>query len=197
MSWRNTGFRLAGAALAAVLLPSCGGGGNVRPDDGPAGEILKISYYRVNQEAKTKRPEPNFRAVMSETWRQVLGENPRDPLAKAAPNKVFKGFAGDPVMTKYILELRDRGLDRLRSHNADDCNPTQVYQQAMSPVDRDHPRIITLGTDKSAKSYSYHDQNTEELSRIFIDCEKRVSAIMDGHTIMVRIEPPRAVIPEK
>ena len=197
MSWRSIVSRGAALALAALWLPSCGGGPEVRPGDPFTGEILKISYYRVNPEPKTKRPEPTFRAVMSDAWRETLGESPRDLLTKAAPNKVFKGFAAHTVMARYIRELRNLGLDRLESQNADGWDPAQVYQRAVTPLDKDHPRIITVATDKVARSYSFHGQRTEELTRTFIACEKLVSAIMDGHTIMVKIENPRAVVPDR
>lgn len=196
MSSRSIGSSLG--LLLLVGLPGCGDGGTgVRPGESPDGEVLKISYYRVNPDPKTKRPDPTFRVVMSESWRQVLGEGPRDPLAKAAPNKVFKGFANDPVMARYVRELRSLGLDRLRSKNADDCNPADIHQRAMSPVDREHPRIMTVGTEKGARSYTFGEQLSEELSETFIKCEVLVSRIMDGHTLMVKIEQPRAVVPSE
>ena len=186
-------------SLGALLLAACGGGGGggtgARTDEALAGDILKISYFRVNPEPKTKRPEPTYRVVMSEGWRQAMGEGPREPFAKAAPNKVFKGFANDPVMAKYIRELRGLGLDKLRYQNPDDGNPTDLYQKAMGPKG-DLQRIITVGSDKGAKSYYFSDQ-TEEQARIFIKCEILASAIMDGHTLSVRVVTPRTAVPEK
>jgi hypothetical protein len=189
MNLRSIASRLAVLGLAAALVSSCGGtSGSVRPEDPPGEGPLKISYFRTNPEPKTKRPEPTYKVVMSYSWQQVLGETPRDPLSKAAPGKVFKGSAADVVIARYISRLKGAGLDQLESHNADDANPVAIYQQAISPVERDHPRIITVGTDKSARSYSFKDQQTEEKSRAFIACEKLVSAIMDGHVVLVTID---------
>ena len=189
MSSRSIVSRLAALGLAAALLPSCGGGGSsTRSDDPPQEGPLKICYFRTNLEPKTKRPEPTFKVVMSNSWQQILGESPRDPLTKAAPGKVFKGFAADVVVARYISRLRDVGLDQLDPQNADDANPVLIYQQATSPVERDHPRIITVGTDKAAKSYYFKGQLTEEKSRAFIACEKLVSAIMDGNVMLVTID---------
>jgi hypothetical protein len=187
MNLRSIASRLS--ILSLALVSSCGGtSGSTRTDDPPQEGPLKISYFRTNPEPKTKRPEPTYKVLMSESWKQILGESPRDPLSKAAAGKVFKGSAADVVVARYISRLKSLGLDQLESHNADDANPVTIYQQAISPVERDHPRIITVGTDKSAKSYSFKDQPTEEKSRTFIACEKLVSAIMDGHVVWVTID---------
>jgi hypothetical protein len=189
MSLRSIASRLAAVWLAAAFIPSCGGTpGGVRTDDPAQEGPLKISYFRTNPEPKTKRPDPTYKVVMSESWKQILGESPRDPLSKAAPGKVFKGTAADVVVARYITRLKSLGLDQLKSQNADDANPVQIYQRAISPVERDHPRIITVGSDKAARSYSFQDQGTEEQARTFIACEKLVSAIMDGHVVLVTID---------
>jgi hypothetical protein len=195
MSWRSTAFRVLAIAGVASLAPGCGGtSGATRTDELPSEGPLKISYFRTNPEPKTKRPEPTFKVLMSNSWRDLFGESPRDPLTRAAPGKIFKGSDADIVVARYIRDLKSRGLDQLESDNADNANPVTVYQKATSPLDRDHPRIITIGTDKSARSYSFHSQKTEEQSRTFIACEKLVSAIMDGHVMLVTIDknPPGA-----
>lgn len=194
MNTRSIAFSLG----LAAFLAGCGDGGTaVRPSgEGPPGEVLKISYFRVNLEPKTKRPEPTYKVVMSESWRQVLGEGPREPFQKAAPNKVFKGFANDPVMAKYVRELRSLGLDKLRSQNPDDCNPNDLHQRALGPKG-DLARVITVGSDKNARSYHFTDQPNEDLAKLYIKCEMLVSQIMDGHTLSVRVVTPRTAIPDK
>lgn len=192
MSSRSIASRVLVLLGIAALSPACGSGGSGRTEEVPSEGPLKIAYYRTNPDPKTKRPEPTFKAVMSYSWRDMFGESPRDPLVKAAPNKVFKGFDADVVIARYVRDLKGRGLDQLQSRNADDASPATIYQQATAPLDRDHPRIITVGTDKSSKSYSFHDQKTEEQARTFINCEKLVSAIMDGHVMLVTIEKPRS-----
>ena len=189
MSSRSIIFRLAALGTAAWVLPSCGGtSGSARSDETPQEGALKIAYFRSNPDPKTKRPEPTFKVLMSYSWQSVLGEGPRDPLIKAAPGKIFKGFAADVVVARYIARLKDLGLDRLQSRNPDDQNPSTVYQQALAPAERDHPRIITVGTDKAARSYFFQDQATEEQTRTFIACERLASAIMDGHVMLVTVE---------
>src|SRR5215831_2295254 len=108
MSWQSTVCRLTAVGVA-LALSSCGGT-EVRPEDVPGGDILKISYYRVNVEAKTRRPEPTYRVVLSDSWKVTLGENPRETLPAAAPNQVFKGFAKDTEVRRFIEKLRDLGL---------------------------------------------------------------------------------------
>jgi hypothetical protein len=173
--------------LAAGMLPSCGGSTDVRPEENPRGDILKISYYRVNPEPKTKRPEPTYRVLMSRSWQDQVGENPREPLPKAAPNQVYKGFEEDSVVRRYVEKLRSLGLDQLRPQNPDDVNPQALYAAAMNPSNPKPPRVLTVGTDKSAKCYFSTDQGEGSQSDIFIKCEMYVVGIMAGHTIKVQI----------
>ena len=198
MSMRSIASSLA-ALFLLLALPGCGDGGTaVRSDDSATGDVLKISYFRVNPEPKTKKPEPTYRVVMSEGWRQAMGESPREPFAKAAPNKVFRGFANDPQMARYVRELKDLGIERLKPRNPDDFNPTELYQKAMNPQSTEFTRVITVGNDKAAKSYYYQDQqSSKELIEIFYKCEILTSRIMDGHTLSVRVVTPRTAVPEK
>lgn len=189
MSSRSIAFRLLAVAALATPAPGCGGtSGSARPDDAPAEGPLKICYFRTNFEVKTKRPEPTLKVFMSSSWKDMFGESPRDPLTRAAPKKVFKGTDADIVLVRYIRQLRGLGLDSLKSANADDANWALIHQMATSSLDRDHPRIITVGTDKASRSYAFHEQKTEEQARTFIACEKLVSAIMDGHVMYVTID---------
>lgn len=198
MSSRSIVSRLAALGLAAGLLPSCGGtSGSARSDESTQEGPLKISHFRVNPDPKTKRPDPTYRVLLSESWRQMLGEAPREPFPKAAPKKVFKGFADDAIVARYIRQLRDLGLDRLKPSNPDDYNPVELFQRAMNPQESEYTRIFTVGSDKSARSYYYRDQQTsEELIKIFYKCELLVSRIMDGYTMLIQIESPR-VVPDK
>lgn len=187
MNLRSIASRLAALGFAALLLPSCGGGSDVRNDESLAGDILKISYYRVNPEPKTKRPEPTYRVVLSKSWQDRIGDNPREPLAKAAPKQVYKGFPEDPVMRRYVDKLRSIGLDQLKSRSPDEVNPQALYQLAMDPTKGNAVRVITVGTDKAAKSYFAADQPSGNESDIFIKCEMYIVQIMAGHTIKLEI----------
>ncbi len=71
-------------------------------------DILRIAYFRANPNVKTKKPEPTYRVVMSESWRERFGENPVDPLIMAAPGKVFKGFRSTiPDLRKKLAAFPD------------------------------------------------------------------------------------------
>jgi hypothetical protein len=173
--------------VAAGMLPSCGGSAEVRTEENPRGDLLKISYYRVNPEPKTKRPEPTYRVLMSRSWQDQLGENPREPFPKAAPNQVYKGFEEDAVVRRYVNKLRSLGLDQLHPRNPDEVNPQALYATAMNPANQKPPRVITVGTDKSAKSYFSTEQEEGTQSEIFIKCEMYVVSVMAGSTIKVQI----------
>jgi len=197
MSWRSIVPRSAALLLVAALGPSCGGGANVR-DDAWDGDILKISYYRVNLEAKAKRPEPTYRVVLSESWKDKFGDTFREPISKAAPGQVYSGPVRDTVIRGYADKLRDFGLQKLRSRNPDDVNPQALYKLAMDPQTSTQARIITVGTDKAAKSYFASDQGIGEESNIFIQCERYVNAVMAGFTIKVTVtSDPREPSPGK
>src|SRR5688572_20058269 len=111
MSCKPTGCKASLLAVLACVLGSCasGGGSSVASSAGPSSEdpaILKISYFRAFPDGKTKRLECFFRCVMSESWKDRMGDGPREPLAKAAPGRVYMGYVADPKMTLYLQRLK-------------------------------------------------------------------------------------------
>src|ERR1051325_11417935 len=111
MSSRSIAFgRIALPALLAGALLSCS---ESRRGPEPAkfeiGDILKISYFRGLPDGKTKKPEPIYRVIMSESWRDRVGESPREPLAKAAPGKLYVGFLSDAEVASYFQKLQEFG----------------------------------------------------------------------------------------
>src|SRR5579862_484010 len=110
MSLRSIVFRLAVLGFLAALHPGCGGE-SVTVADTPDGlYIAKITYFRPMSE-KGKRPEVTFRAVMSESWRDRVADGPKEPLAKAAPGKIYLGYIPDAEMFRYVKRLKEFGLD--------------------------------------------------------------------------------------
>src|SRR6185295_12224220 len=104
MSSRTIASRLSWIALLAALAPACSGGsgGSAVPTTSSEDPIvIKISYFRALQEPKTRRLEPHFRVVMSDSWKDRMGESPREPLARAAPGKVYSGFQPDAQMVRW------------------------------------------------------------------------------------------------
>src|SRR5438045_3443160 len=116
---------IASSVVLACLVGACSGGGSSAPAPDPVedGAILKISYFRAFPEAKTKRLKPAFRAVMSKSWQDRMGDGPREPLAKAAPREVYLGYLPDITMAKYVKKLKEFGLEDLKSRKTDDLKP--------------------------------------------------------------------------
>jgi len=175
----------------ATLGPGCGGdtGGSGTVPDSPDGiAILKISYFRSLPEQRTKRPEPTFRSVMSESWRDRVADGPREPLIKAAPGKVYLGYVPDFEMARYVKRLKEFGIDELKSRSPADFNPEDFNRKALNPGETSFTRVFTVGDEKGAKSYYYRDQQAsgqKELIEKFVKCEAFVARACEN-SIQVR-----------
>lgn len=169
MNWRITSCSL-------LLLAGCASGGT----SGPAGGVLKISYYRSNLDPKTKKRVPTYRVVMSESWKKEVGESPREPFGRAAPGMVYVGFVPDGHMGRYLEALRKAGLEQLAPREPESFTPQDLHRLASHPEQGEYMRIITVGTDAWHKSYFYKDQQVspEQINR-FRECEKIVSVIAE------------------
>ena len=165
---------IASSVVLACLAGACSGGGSGAPAPDPVedGAILKISYFRAFPEAKTKRLKPAFRAVMSKSWQDRMGDGPREPLAKAAPREVYLGYLPDVTMAKYVKKLQDFGLDDLKSRKPEDLKPEDFARLAVDPQQTSLTRIFTVGNDKVVRSFYYRDQQTDpESIQKFVKCE--------------------------
>ncbi|HVR83201.1 MAG TPA: hypothetical protein VMU54_02750 [Planctomycetota bacterium] len=177
MNWRSIGFKVAPLGFLVALFPGCGGDSQQTvPDTVDGLAILKITYFRSLPEAKTRRPEPTFRAVMSESWRDRVANGPREPLAKAAPGRVYMGYISDSEMFRYVKRLREMGIDDLKASKPENYDPDTFARMAVNPTETSFTRVFTVGDDKSAKSYYYRDQQTSpELIQKFVKCEAFVA----------------------
>ena len=162
----------------------------------PEGVVLKVSYYRAYAEPRTKRLEPTYKVVMSEGWREKMGESPRDPLVKAAPGKLFIGFLGDASLRKYVGILKDMGIERLVPRDTDSLPPpAELQRQALNPQRTEYTRIITIADEKGSRSYSYPDQQVSaEMIKTFLDCERFVLRIVE-HSIHITVGATHRVFP--
>ncbi|HVE40630.1 MAG TPA: hypothetical protein VNM14_12115 [Planctomycetota bacterium] len=164
---------IASSLVLACVVGACSGGGSApAPDPVEDGAILKISYFRAFPEAKTKRLKPAFRAVMSKSWQDRMGDGPREPLAKAAPREVYLGYLPDVTMAKYVKKLQEFGLEDLKSRKTEELKPEEWSRLAVDPQQSSLTRIFTVGTDKGARSFYYRDQQTDpESIQKFVKCE--------------------------
>jgi hypothetical protein len=166
---------IASSLALACLVGACSGGGGgsaPAPDPLEDGAILKITYFRAFPEAKTKRLKPAFRAIMSQSWQDRMGDGPREPLAKAAPGEIYLGYIADVTMAKYVKKLQEFGLDALKSRKPEELKPEEWARLAVDPQQSSLTRIFTVGSDKSARSFYYRDQQTDpESIQKFVKCE--------------------------
>ena len=165
---------IASSLALACLIGACsgGGGGAAAPDPVEDGAILKISYFRAFPEAKTKRLKPAFRAVMSKSWQDRMGDGPREPLAKAAPREVYLGYLPDVTMAKYVKKLQEFGLDDLKSRKTEELKPEDWGRLAVDPQQTSLTRVFSVGNDKGSRSFYYRDQQTDpESIQKFVKCE--------------------------
>ena len=159
-----------------LLLTGCAGG-PPRVEE----TVLKISYYQSILSPKTKKPEPVYRVVMSESWRDTIGKTPREPFPKGAGRAIFVGYLPDRDMQIYVGYLLKAGIDKLTSREPESFDPRELYRLATtgSPAGQDHSRVITVGSDADVhRSYWVKDQLPGEQSAIFLKCERFVSQVV-------------------
>jgi len=160
------------------VLASCASEkGDVSTAAGPEDpSILKISYFRAFPDGKTKRLENFFRCVMSESWKDRMGDGPREPLAKAAPGRIYMGYVADVKMALYLKRLKEFGLDDLKPRRTEDFKPEEMGRLALNPQETSFTRVFTVGDEKGSRSYWYRDQQTsKDLIEKFIKCETYIS----------------------
>ena len=193
MSLPSIVSKVALLGLLAALQPGCGGGETTPtvPDTADGLAILKITYFRALPEPKTKRPEPTFRAVMSESWRDRVANGPREPLAKAAPGKVYMGYISDAEMSRYVKKLKELGIDDLKPSKPEDYDPDLFGRKAVNPQETSFTRVFTVGDDKGSKSYYYRDQQTaKDLIEKFVKCEAFIArACENSINVSARTDP--------
>jgi hypothetical protein len=174
MSLSTTGSRAA-AVLALAVLASCASGGDdgVSPGAGPDDPaILKISYFRAFPDGKSKRLEVFFRCVMSESWKDRMGDGPREQLAKAAPGRVYLGYVADSRMTLYMKRLKEFGIDDLQPSRTEDFKPEEFSRLALNPTETSFTRVFTIGDEKGSRSYYYRkQQGSKDQIEKFVKCE--------------------------
>ena len=194
------GFRVLVVNVLLMAVPGCGGGGaDERGESLPgSGEILKISYFRAYTDPRTKQLEATYRAVMSNSWKDRVGESPRDPIVRAAPRKLYTGFLTDSEMAKYLKLLQDFGIEKLPPVNTEELRPDELNRLALDPRTTAYTRVITVGTDKWQKSYRYSDVHlpgSEKLIPIFTKCEALVTRVVE-YSIQTRIYTDRTTVPK-
>src|SRR5947207_2370946 len=150
MNLRIIVFKLAALSALSSLPFACSGEGSSSGAGTSSDDlvILKMSYFRAFPEAKTKRLKPAFRAVMSESWRDRMGDGPREPLAKAAPGEIYIGYFPDNKMAAYVKRLKEFGIDDLKSRNPEDLKPDEFARASVDPQNTYFIRVFTLGSNK-------------------------------------------------
>src|SRR5262245_11655644 len=175
MSLRTIVCKAALLLALAGALSSCAGEGGVSNSAGPSSDdpsVLKISYFRAFPDGKTKRLECFFRCVMSASWKDRMGDGPREPLATAEPGRVYMGYVADVKMALYLKRLKEFGLDDLQPCRTEELNPEKFSRLALNQTETSFTRVFTVGDEKGSRSYFYRDQQDKK-DRIekFIKCE--------------------------
>lgn len=189
------------SGAAFLLVAGCasgdaaGGSGLAEDPSGEAeGAILKVAYFRAYAEPRTKRLEPTYKAVMTNSWREKLGESPRDGLVKAAPGKLFLGFLSDAELRKYVRILKDFGLDTLEHVDTDSLQPADLQRLSLNPQETSFTRVITIADEKGSKSYTFKGQPTTDQRAAFIKCESFVLRIVE-YSIHITVGATHRVFP--
>jgi len=190
MSSRSIISRIPALSVLVAYLSACAGEGGTSVGGGSSDEIaiLKISYFRALPEPRTKKLEPTYRVVMSKSWQDRIGDSPKEPLARAAPGKIYMGYVSDAEMVRFVRKLKEFGIDDLKSRNPAELKPEDFNRASLDPQRSSFIRVFTVGDEKGAKSYLYFQDNqtSEEVIKKFIKCEAFISRVCEN-SINVRM----------
>ena len=155
-----------------------------------AGDILKVTYVRFNLDPKTRKYVPEYRVMISASWRARFGDTPNEPFSKIfrmrGPRAPFFGEVPDDRLRNLLAELHEKGIKRLASVAPEEIDLVGLSQVERSQTDAPYTRIITIGDEKSHKSYTFRANNSnEEAIKSFVACEKEVIKMGVQYTAQV------------
>src|SRR5437867_4381043 len=114
MNWRPILF-----SLCAVFAGCGDGGSSTKNDSTPeTGEALKVTWLRYYYNSQTKKFEPGYYVMISNSWSIKYGEDPREPLARLFPRKSARapslGTVPDWELKQLVQKMESLGLSRLK-----------------------------------------------------------------------------------
>lgn len=178
--------------LCSFLLAGCaasnsGGGENPLPE---AGDVLKVTYIRFNLDPKTRKYVPEYRVMISSSWRARFGDVSNEPFAKIfrmrGTRAPFFGEVPDDRMHTLFGELKRKGIENLRDVPPEEIDLVGLSQVEKNQADAPFTRLITIGGEKWHKSYTFRGNNaTEATIKGFVACEKEVIKMAVQYTAQV------------
>lgn len=186
MRWRN----IVCSVLAVAGCSGTGTGDSATPPE--MGDALKVTYIRFNLDPRTKRYVPEYRIMISRSWRTRFGDDPREPFAKLfrrGSRAPFFGEVPDEKMRGLLREMERKGLAKLVSTAPEEIDLVGLTQVEKSQTDPPYTRIVTVGGEKGHKSYLFRNNNaSEEALKAFVQCEREVIKMGVQYTAQVSAE---------
>jgi len=177
-----------------LALAACGGPNTNTNDDGPApgqGKIVKVTYLRFHIDERSRKPVPEYRVMLSSSWKAKYGESPNDPfssLYRRGSRSPFLGEVPDEKMEQLIRELDRHGIAKLRGKDPESVDRVMLQNAEKDVNEATFTRVITVGDEKGSRSYLYRDnQLSEDTIRAFTSCEKEVIKMAIQYTAQVSV----------
>lgn len=198
-------FRCLVAGLALAAVSGCGstGGGvaaNTRPElDAQASKVIKVSYIRFQWSRQRSRWAPEYRIMLSESWKRQYGANPREPFSKLYRNPYRAESVPDAQMQLLVREMLNRGFADLQGREAtsislDDLQRLERMPQAANDVVQGW-RIMTIETETMKKTVVRADNiESQDSQRKFAMAEWEVIKFANQYTVQINVET-QPVIP--
>lgn len=186
-------MRFRSIASSLLALSACAGASDTNDGPDPAsGKLLKVTYLRFETDPRTKRTTPQYRVMISYSWREKFGDVANEPLAKLfrhGARRPFLGGVPDEKMEFLLRALRNRGIDKLVSVRPEDLDLVALNQTEKDPELAKRTRIITIGDGTVHRSYQFKDVGiSDDLARIFSGCETDVLRMAIQYTAQVTTE---------
>lgn len=198
--------------FSLLFFAACAGGGggtSTNMDGNPeTTDIIKVTYIRFNYNPKTRGFVPEYRVMLSASWQDKFGNDPKEPFTRLFPRgskrSPFLGMVKDAAMKNLLREMESKGLSKLPATKPEDVSLDWLAKLENAPVTdpKDpptlHGRIITVGGDGWHKSYLIREAELiPELHGVFQRVEKEVIKMSVQYTVQVSTDSNPIVPREK
>ena len=195
--------------LLGLIAAGCSGGGGGGGATDTSGDPyassetvrpIKVTYVRFNWDKRLRKWTPEYRIMLSDGWRQKMGQSPREPFTRMYKSPFLADSIPDELLARLVREMVRAGLNDLHDTSLDRIN-LEAYKRAerFGEDQRSHEeiaklRLINVETESMKKSVAFGDNlDSREQADRFVKVEREVIKIANAYTVQITIEASPAV----
>ncbi len=193
--------------LFGLIAAGCAGGGGGGGATDTSGDPytssetvrpIKVTYLRFNFDKRLRKWTPEYRIMLSDGWRQKMGQSPREPFTRMYKSPFLADSIPDEILAQLVREMVRAGLNDLQDTSLDRIN-LQAYKRAEGLPETAQKeiaslRLINVETESMKKSVAFGDNiDSVEQAQRFTKVEREVIKIANAYTVQITIESSPAV----